>query len=196
MAIDNGVLSKWNFTAPEEEKWLHDREGGVVAQAASRGMHTGKVKWNTRRTYLRNLIDYLEPHFQQERFNKIQRYFYEIPAKEISNIPSPHKTLKGITSYFSFLTLKKHEIYYRKYPCKCTDCNELRWGQCRNQPICGFYYQHKFGPNIPYPVRVNKPQIQRPNNMSNVQHDNNCNNMRYTRNARDRFNLCRYSPHQ
>ena len=159
IARDNDVFNEWNFTAAEEAKWIHDREGGTIVRVAYYLMRTGKVKSISGRTYTSCLIDALREYFGDERFNKIERFFYEILEKDISNISSPHKTLSGITKYYSLLTYKRHHVYYRPYPCSCDNCMNYRWGQCQQIDICGAYGEHKFDENIPYPTRINLDQL-------------------------------------
>ena len=172
IARDNDVFNEWNFTAAEEGKWLHDREGGTITRAAYYLMHTGKVKYVSGRTYTACLIDALREHFSADRFNKVERFFYEIPEKDISNISSPHKTLKGITSYYSLLTFKRDHIFYRPYPCSCDECINYRWGNCKQIDVCGVYNGHNFDPNIPYPTRINVAQLQNLNKRSYGQFNN------------------------
>ena len=57
IADDNNVKSEWNFTAAEEGKWIHDREGGTIKTTSYHGMNTGKLKWIPGRTYIHHVCN-------------------------------------------------------------------------------------------------------------------------------------------
>ena len=196
IARDNGVYNEWNFTAAEEGKWIHDSEGGTMSRAAYHLMHTGKVQWIPGRTYTACLIDALRDHFSHPRFNKIQPFFYEIQAKDISNIRPPHKTLPGVTCYYSLLTYKRDHIFYRRHPCVCDECVNQRWGNCQQIEMCGGYNEHRIDPYIPYPTHIDMQQMQRLNMQTNDQTNDTASNNSYTRNVRNPYWIPHHSPFQ
>lgn len=165
LVVENGSVCSWDFTAPYEGKWLHDREGGVVKGAGNKGMTTpGAINWDLNKTWSSTLISYYQKHFNQPRFKKIKRYFYEIEPQKISNIPSPHKTLPGIMSYYHFLCVKDaYKIYYRDYPCDCDECMNNKWNECKQKYICGDYRVHQLDDSIAFPPELTIEEYNRLN---------------------------------
>ena len=85
--------------------------------------------------------------------NKLKHEFciFVINANDIFHVKSPHKTLKNITKYFSFLFDKKNSIQFRNYGCDCNYCLNYDWHNCENKYINGEWKGHIFNA-IPFPT--------------------------------------------
>lgn len=152
-----GVAAHWYFTCPEEGKWLHDQCGGGNKAAYKRGINKNAVNFSANESPSITIKNYLISHFNQPRFmnSNITRYFYTIDANKISNIASPHETLKGIMSFHAFKYVDKNKIKYRRYPCfQCPPCIENNSDQCLYSYICGEWINKTFA-DLPFPELCN-----------------------------------------
>ena len=141
-----GVSGQWNYTAPEEGKWLHDQSGGCNKGAYERGIKRGRIPLNSSKPFVESIRDYLVDHFNEARFNNsnIIRVFRIIDPKEISTQCSPHQTLQGIKSYYCFRYISKNIIRYRQYPCYCICCINMDFDNCLKKDKCGEWIDKQF----------------------------------------------------
>ena len=99
--------------------------------------------------------------------------------------------------YFSFLTLKKDQLYYRLYPCNCDECCKYRWAKCLQLDQCGKYYgPHKFKSDVRYIYST--PPAPRTNAINNRLHNTNHVDS-YTQNrqsASDYYDIIHFQPHR
>ena len=136
----NNVQGHWYFTCPEEGKWLHDQCGGGNKGAYKRGIKKGDVNFNPNESPAVSIKKYLINHFNHPRFidSNIPRYCYVIDSNRVSNVSSPHQTLKGIMSYHAFKYVAKNKIKYKQYPCfQCYQCIDNNSHQCLYPHISG-----------------------------------------------------------
>ncbi len=173
-------------------KWLHDQEGGLMKKAEAQCVKDGTLKWDQHDTYSGAVIAALTKKFDDAKYNKVKRYFFEIHANKISSMPSPHKSLKGVKTYFTYLMgYKKNHVYCRRYPCECDYCCKGEWNKCTAMYVCGTWHPHQFK-NLPYP----KPDMKSndPENVDINMVGNNSNNARNTNN--NSLNTIAISSHQ
>ena len=151
LAIDDDVHDERSFTTSQEGKFTHIGEGGVVRQAANRIVNPPNTIQDLNKTYAGALVHHLTNHFSDDRFIKIKRCFHERPVNNNGTETSPHTCLNGITSYFSFLTRQRDEMYHRSWPSNCDECMNYRWRKCKQIAICdGYKPQHKFDTAVIY----------------------------------------------
>ena len=69
-----------------------------------------------------------------------ERIFINVTAEKVRNtrdqIPAV-KTVTGIKSVFQIIIKIDGEVLFRKYPCFCTDCCNMKWDECRNYALVG-----------------------------------------------------------
>ena len=142
---ENKVDGAWNYTCPEEGKWLHDSSGGTVKTAGSDGrMH---IEYNNGASPSEAWREYLSRHFEKERFmtkqkkkqkHIVKRSIFVIdPVKVIKRRSPANMTLVGITKYFTFIFSGKNRVKYREYACDCVPCLDHRYEECMRKDICG-----------------------------------------------------------
>ena len=69
-----------------------------------------------------------------------ERRFYDLKKEtvdqRIADKPS-FKTLSGIKSVFQYICKSSGEVLWRKLPCFCAVCSDLKWENCPNSNIVG-----------------------------------------------------------
>ena len=70
---------------------------------------------------------------KERRFKNLDR---ETVQDRISEKPQ-FKTLTGIKSVFQYICKSSGEVSWRKLPCFCTQCSNLRWDECLNKDLVG-----------------------------------------------------------
>eukprot|EP01084_Bolivina_argentea_P308750 533974_1 len=172
IAKNNSSMILWCFTAPEEGKYLHDQEIGLQKQAELQCVKDKSIKWNDFDTYSAAIVSALTNKFKDEKYKKVKRYFFEIPAATISTLPSPHKSYKGITKHFSFLMgYKINHMWAKRFIGTCDYCCKGDWNNCICSYFCGPWKPHQFK-DLPYPSRN---QIQPNDNTNNSNNNRNHN---------------------
>eukprot|EP01083_Nonionella_stella_P289976 986715_1 len=145
------LKGSWDFTCPEEGKYLHDQAGGRDKTTLRKNAH--KIVWGQDNSYSITAKKFLEKHNAQRRFNQLDRQqkhlitrrYFIVDPKTIIVCKSPYKTLDGITKYFHFnFQGFDNEIQYRKFGCHCIACLEYRFESCTRTYICGEWNKHVF----------------------------------------------------
>ena len=69
-----------------------------------------------------------------------ERIFIDVPAEKVRSrrdqIPAV-KTVVGIKKVFQIIIKKDGEVLFRKYPCFCPDCCNMKWDECKHAGLVG-----------------------------------------------------------
>ena len=67
-----------------------------------------------------------------------ERRFYDLKKETIQDrisVKPNFKTLDGIKSVFQYICKTSGEVLWRKLPCFCVVCSDMRWEDCPNVDI-------------------------------------------------------------
>ena len=74
------------------------------------------------------------------RANLTTRTFFDMKPEEVLSRKKEVgqvRTLVGIKSKYNYICLPDGEVMWRRYPCCCLACLDLRWGECSVPELVG-----------------------------------------------------------